>query len=145
MKNQLTFTDHLEALLPPDLPNREACITGSARHLELVVEVNQQYNLTRILDPREAAIKHIVDSVEPWRLFASARHIADAGSGAGFPGIPLALVFPDIQFSLLESTGRPDHLGSVHLRKTAPDQREQPKLLVHVLLGRDRHAIKEPS
>jgi 16S rRNA (guanine527-N7)-methyltransferase len=90
--------------LPADLPHREECIAGAARHLELIVEANQHFNLTRILDPREAAIKHVLDSVLPWRLFEGAKHVADAGSGAGFPGIPLALVLPDARFTLLEST-----------------------------------------
>jgi 16S rRNA (guanine527-N7)-methyltransferase len=69
----------------------------------LIVEANQYLNLTRITTPRDAAIKHVLDSVIPWRLFAGARHVLDAGSGAGFPGIPLALVLPDIRFTLAES------------------------------------------
>jgi 16S rRNA (guanine527-N7)-methyltransferase len=56
------------------------------------------------VNPREAAIKHVVDSVLPWRLFEGADHVADAGSGAGFPGIPLSLVLPGTRFTLLEST-----------------------------------------
>ncbi len=60
-------------------------------------------NLTRILGEREAAIKHVLDSLMPWRLFKNARRVADAGTGAGFPGIPLSLVLPDTQFFLLES------------------------------------------
>ncbi len=99
-----TFTEELRALLPEDLPNREACIEGAALHLELIVEENKKFNLTRILSPREAAIKHIVDSITPWRLFAGAKRVVDAGSGAGFPGIPLALVLPETRFTLLEST-----------------------------------------
>jgi 16S rRNA (guanine527-N7)-methyltransferase len=98
------FADELRLLLPADLPFRDACIAGEARHLDRIVEANQQFNLTRIVSPREAAIKHVVDSVLPWRLFQGADHIADAGSGAGFPGIPLALVLPQTRFTLLEST-----------------------------------------
>jgi 16S rRNA (guanine527-N7)-methyltransferase len=56
------------------------------------------------VSPREAAIKHVLDSVLPWPLFQGADEVADAGSGAGFPGIPLALVLPGTQFTLLEST-----------------------------------------
>jgi 16S rRNA (guanine527-N7)-methyltransferase len=100
----VTFADELRQLLPADLPFREECIAGAARHLDLIVERNQHFNLTRIVDPREAAIKHVVDSVLPWRLFQGADQVADAGSGAGFPGIPLALVLPEIRFTLLEST-----------------------------------------
>jgi 16S rRNA (guanine527-N7)-methyltransferase len=100
----VTFAEELRQLLPADLPFREECIARAARHLDLIVETNQHFNLTRIVDPREAAIKHVVDSVLPWRLFQGAEHVADAGSGAGFPGIPLALVLPETRFTLLEST-----------------------------------------
>ncbi len=72
-------------------------------HLQLIVEANRHFNLTRITSPREAAVKHVLDSVLPWRLFAEARHILDAGAGPGFPGIPLALVLPNIRFTLAES------------------------------------------
>ena len=100
----MTFAEELSQILPADLPHREACIAGAARHLDLIVETNQHFNLTRIVSPREAAIKHVLDSVLPWRLFQGAAEVADAGSGAGFPGIPLALVLPETHFTLLEST-----------------------------------------
>ena len=103
LTSESEFTEHLQKALPADLPNRDRCIEGAARHLALMAEANQQFNLTRISSPHEAAIKHVADSVLPWRLFASARHIADAGSGAGFPGIPLAFVLPETQFTLVES------------------------------------------
>ena len=100
----MSFADELRQLLPADLPFREECVAGAARHLDLIVEANRHFNLTRIVNPREAAIKHVVDSVLPWRLFRDASHVADAGSGAGFPGVPLALVLPGTRFTLLEST-----------------------------------------
>ncbi len=100
----MPFAEELRQILPADLPHRDACIAGAARHLELIVEANQHFNLTRIVSPREAAIKHVLDSVLPWRLFQGATEVADAGSGAGFPGIPLALVLPETHFTLLEST-----------------------------------------
>ena len=100
----MTFAEELTALLPPDLPNREACIAGTARHLELIDEANRHFNLTRIVSPREAAIKHVLDSVLPWAFFAGAKHIVDVGSGAGFPGIPFAFVFPGAHVTLIEAT-----------------------------------------
>ncbi len=100
----MPFTEDLVQLLPADLPNREKCVAIAARHLELIVEANKNFNLTRIVSPREAAIKHVVDSVFPWRQFQGAARIADAGTGAGFPGIPLAVVLPESHFFLLEST-----------------------------------------
>ena len=100
----MPFTEHLAQLLPADLPHRDRCIAITARHMELIVEANKQFNLTRIVSPREAAIKHVVDSVIPWRQFQNSARIADAGTGPGFPGIPLALVLPESHFFLLEST-----------------------------------------
>lgn len=99
----MDFEAELQSVLPPDLPRRERVVEGCSEHLRRIVEVNQVMNLTRITSPREAAIKHVLDSVIPWRLFADARQVLDAGTGAGFPGIPLALVLPDVQFTLAES------------------------------------------
>jgi 16S rRNA (guanine527-N7)-methyltransferase len=98
------FEEELDLVLPADIPNRNVLVAKAARHLALIVEANQVMNLTRIVSPREAAIKHVLDSVLPWRLFAGAKHVVDAGTGAGFPGIPLALVLPDTRFTLAEST-----------------------------------------
>lgn len=97
------FAEELDGVLPPDLPNRAALIHGAARHLERIVEANEQMNLTRIVSPREAAIKHVLDSILPWKLFAKAKTVLDAGTGAGFPGIPLALMLPGTRFVLCES------------------------------------------
>ncbi len=102
----MRFEEELAAVLPADLPHRAQVIAQCGRHLALIVETNRQFNLTRITDPREAAIKHVLDSLLPWRHFVSARHVLDTGSGAGFPGIPLSLVLPGIHFTLAESTGK---------------------------------------
>ena len=75
----------------------------SARHLEMIAEANEHMNLTRLTSPREAAIKHVYDSLAPWRHFQHAGKVLDAGTGAGFPGIPLALVLPEVRFTLVES------------------------------------------
>lgn len=97
------FEEDLAQVLPADLPHRDNLIAKAAQHLELIAQVNEHLNLTRITTPSDAAIKHVLDSVIPWRLFSGAKHILDAGTGAGFPGIPLALVLPEIQFTLSES------------------------------------------
>jgi 16S rRNA (guanine527-N7)-methyltransferase len=97
------FEQELNDVLPADLPNREVVVRKGAEHLALIAETNRYFNLTRIVSPREAAIKHVLDSVLPWRLFAGAGHVLDAGTGAGFPGIPLALVLPNTRFTLAES------------------------------------------
>jgi 16S rRNA (guanine527-N7)-methyltransferase len=97
------FEGELNRVLPADLPHRENVVEGASKHLALIVEANKYLNLTRIVTPREAAIKHVLDSLMPWRLFVGARHVLDAGTGAGFPGIPLALVLPETRFTLSES------------------------------------------
>jgi 16S rRNA (guanine527-N7)-methyltransferase len=99
----VTFEEELNQVLPADLPQREAVVAKAAQHLALIEETNRYFNLTRITGPREAAIKHVLDSVIPWRLFAGAKHVLDAGTGAGFPGIPLAIALPEVRFTLAES------------------------------------------
>jgi 16S rRNA (guanine527-N7)-methyltransferase len=99
----LQFKQELASVLPADLPNRDEVIETGARHLQLVEQTNRYMNLTRITNPREAAVKHVLDSVLPWRLFEGVGTVLDAGTGAGFPGIPLALVLDAVRFSLAES------------------------------------------
>lgn len=105
----MNFEEELSLVLPADLPWRAELIDKSARHLALIVEANTHFNLTRITDPREAAIKHILDSIAPWRLFQKAKHVLDAGTGAGLPGIPLAILLPEVRFTLSESTQKKAH------------------------------------
>ncbi len=100
----MRFEDELRLVLPEDLPHRDEVIVSTARHLELIAEANEYMNLTRITTPREAAIKHVLDSVLPWRLFLGVGHVLDAGTGPGYPGIPLAIALPETRFTLVEST-----------------------------------------
>jgi 16S rRNA (guanine527-N7)-methyltransferase len=74
-------------------------------HLDLVDEWNARFNLTAIRDREQQITKHVLDSlsVRPW---LRGQRIADVGSGAGFPGIPLAICEPSRQFALIESTGK---------------------------------------
>jgi 16S rRNA (guanine527-N7)-methyltransferase len=97
------FSDELARVLPSDLPHRTRLISLGARHLELVEETNRLMNLTRIVSEADAAVKHVYDSVQPWRRFKDAKVVLDVGTGAGFPGIPLALILPETEFVLAES------------------------------------------
>lgn len=100
---KVQFEEELRRVLPADIPQRERLIEKSARHLHLIHAVNEHMNLTRIVSAREAAIKHVYDSVAPWRHFQGAKRVLDAGTGAGFPGVPLSLVLPEVRFTLAES------------------------------------------
>ena len=75
------------------------------RYSELLVEWNQKMNLTAITDPKEMAEKHFLDSVLAARYFdfSSAQSLIDVGTGAGFPGIPLKILYPQLQVVLLDS------------------------------------------
>lgn len=63
---------------------------------------NKAYNLTAITDPEEQVYKHIIDSLSV-REFIQGSTICDVGTGAGFPGVPLAIFLPEKQFTLVDS------------------------------------------
>lgn len=77
-------------------------IEKNLSYLRLLLETNQEYNLTSITDTKEATIKHLLDSLSIYELLQG-EVIADIGSGGGTPGIPLAIVFPKKKFLLVES------------------------------------------
>lgn len=74
-------------------------------HLDLLDEWNARMNLTAIRDRPSQLTKHLLDSLSV-RPYLRGQRIADIGSGAGFPGIPLAIVEPARHFALIESTGK---------------------------------------
>lgn len=83
------------------LPAPEAFVAGAAAHLAEVYRWNQRMDLTAIPEA-EAAEKHALDSVLPFAALDPAATVLDVGSGAGFPGIPLALWWPSSRVTLLE-------------------------------------------
>ncbi|MCF7931821.1 MAG: 16S rRNA (guanine(527)-N(7))-methyltransferase RsmG [Acholeplasmataceae bacterium] len=75
------------------------------RYLEILLETNKTMNLTAITDPKEVYIKHFYDSLLLMRSadFGGPVSICDMGSGAGFPGIPIKIVCPDVKLTLIDS------------------------------------------
>ncbi|HUO95290.1 MAG TPA: 16S rRNA (guanine(527)-N(7))-methyltransferase RsmG [Steroidobacteraceae bacterium] len=72
---------------------------------ELVREWNKKFNLTAIREPVAMVRKHLLDSLTVARFVAGATLI-DVGSGAGFPGLPLAIADPDLAVTLVDSTAK---------------------------------------
>lgn len=78
------------------------------RYMELILEWNEKVNLTSITDKEEFVKKHYIDSVAicSFPQMKEAQTIIDVGTGAGFPGIPLAILHPDKRFLLMDSLNK---------------------------------------
>jgi 16S rRNA (guanine527-N7)-methyltransferase len=74
-------------------------------YVDLLQRWNRTYNLTAISDPAEMISRHLLDSLSvlPW---IRGLRLLDAGTGAGLPGVPLAIARPDLAVTLLDSTGK---------------------------------------
>jgi 16S rRNA (guanine527-N7)-methyltransferase len=106
--------DSVDALLKP---RAEEILRLLERYIAEIELFNPAYGLVGAKDHGELVTKHILDSLSPLSIMlrlieerqqapGAALHIADAGSGAGLPGIPLAIALPDVSFTLIERMGR---------------------------------------
>ncbi len=86
----------------------EAQLDALEKFYRLVVEVNRRMNLTAITEPHEFAIKHVIDSLSAWHEdnLRGVERVADIGTGAGFPAIPLKIFRPQLQFTLIDSLNK---------------------------------------
>ena len=84
------------------LKQSDESIHKQALYLELLLEANKNISLTGIKNPKEAVIKHTIDSLSVSSAIEGEK-IVDIGSGGGTPGIPLAIANPDKKFYLIDS------------------------------------------
>ena len=75
-------------------------------YLSLLGKWNKSYNLTAIREPGKMLAYHLFDSLSIASWIQPQSHVLDVGSGAGLPGIPLAIVLPQSEWQLLDSNGK---------------------------------------
>jgi len=77
------------------------------KYYQILKEENSKYNLTRIIEEPEVYLKHFYDSLTITKIIKiDSKSICDLGSGAGFPGLVLAICFPNTNVTLIESNGK---------------------------------------
>jgi len=79
------------------------------QYMNLLLEWNEKMNLTAITDPKEIILKHFIDSLTMANKIKEGETLIDVGTGAGFPGIPLAIVKQEVKITLLDSLNKRVH------------------------------------
>lgn len=106
MSELVLLTDQIEAgLAACGIDPPKGAPECMARHLTFVRDWNRAYNLTRVDDPETMVVRHVLDSavVGP---YVQGDNALDVGSGAGFPGLVLALLAPERKWTLIEASGK---------------------------------------
>jgi 16S rRNA (guanine527-N7)-methyltransferase len=73
-------------------------------YLQLIAKWNKVHNLTAVREPAQMVVLHLLDSLSVLPHVAGAKTLLDVGTGAGLPGIPLAIARPDLAVTLLDSS-----------------------------------------
>lgn len=102
------MTDMKEVFSIPGVEHSDRKQEQLTGYMEEILRLNESVNLTAITDRREFIQKHYADSLLCAELdeFRSAGTVIDVGTGGGFPGVPLAIAFPEKQFTLIDSLNK---------------------------------------
>lgn len=76
------------------------------QYMKLILEWNEKINVTAIKDEKEFIVKHFIDCLTVNSLLKDEKRILDIGTGAGFPGIPLKIYHPEMEFTLVDSVNK---------------------------------------
>jgi 16S rRNA (guanine527-N7)-methyltransferase len=102
----MSLISELESLIDKsNISINEKQLSQLIQYVELLVKWNKAYNLTSVRDPNEMLVKHIMDSLSVGEVLKGNNFI-DVGTGPGLPGIPLAILYPEREFVLLDSLGK---------------------------------------
>jgi 16S rRNA (guanine527-N7)-methyltransferase len=102
----LSFSECARQVLGFDLTQKQ--VRAFQVFSATLLEWNQKVNITAITDLEQIQTKHFLDSLSPIRILKDfgVKGLADIGTGAGFPGIPIKIVLPDVNVTLVESIGK---------------------------------------
>ena len=89
-----------------DIEFNEEQLNQFYKYMNLLIEWNEKINLTAITDPEEIILKHFIDSLTINKYIKNNSNLADVGTGAGFPGIPLKIIRPDLKITLVDSLNK---------------------------------------
>lgn len=84
----------------------DACLHKLVKFVEMLDKWNKVYNLTAVRDKNLMLTRHILDSLTLLPYIENSKRVADLGSGGGLPGIPLAICYPKIHFTLIDSNSK---------------------------------------